>query len=256
MTSKSLERIKGLYPLGKLVVCEEMQDSQAVPKGTKGIIKDVDDRGTIHVAWSNGSSLGLIPGVDSFRVYQNEELLELLCECERFKLLKTEDPSIATPTKGMLIDTIDQNQISVLLDNGEEHILKLSENTILPIEKEQTIRCIVVEPKQKPKVEFIENTLEAKQKIVGGYIEVINLDETAVLICNDEGKLIGLEPNRRIYNDIIAGTFLIVGSEVNNPNFISLSEANCEKYSRIFDRIKEISMEECQDKIGITFISW
>lgn len=33
-----------------------------------GIISHVDDAGTIHVNWTNGSKLGLIPGIDFFEV--------------------------------------------------------------------------------------------------------------------------------------------------------------------------------------------
>lgn len=37
-----------------------------VPSGTLGIVDKVDDSGTIHVIWENGSYLGLIYGVDNF----------------------------------------------------------------------------------------------------------------------------------------------------------------------------------------------
>ncbi|HZW76230.1 MAG TPA: DUF4314 domain-containing protein, partial [Caldimonas sp.] len=32
--------------------------------GARGTIEDVDDAGTIHVAWDSGSSLGMVPGED------------------------------------------------------------------------------------------------------------------------------------------------------------------------------------------------
>ena len=37
------------------------------------------------------------------------------------------------------------------------------------------------------------------------------LKDGAVLICDDEGKLKGLRPNRRLGGDLIVGTFLIAG---------------------------------------------
>ena len=39
-----------------------------VPTGTIGIVDHVDDAGTIHMKWENGSSLGLIEGQDQFEV--------------------------------------------------------------------------------------------------------------------------------------------------------------------------------------------
>jgi hypothetical protein len=32
--------------------------------GARGTVEDVDELGTIHVAWQDGSTLGLVPGVD------------------------------------------------------------------------------------------------------------------------------------------------------------------------------------------------
>lgn len=53
---------------GTRVKLDSMDDTQAPPKGTMGSIIYVDDIGTIHVAWDNGSSLGLVPDVDTFTV--------------------------------------------------------------------------------------------------------------------------------------------------------------------------------------------
>ena len=40
---------------------------------------------------------------------------------------------------------------------------------------EEKIKCLVVEPGKRPSVQVIDNTLEAKQNIVGGLIEVVGL---------------------------------------------------------------------------------
>ena len=36
--------------------------------GSFGIIDHIDSTGTIFVKWEDGSSLGLIPGIDDFRI--------------------------------------------------------------------------------------------------------------------------------------------------------------------------------------------
>ncbi|MGV9196400.1 DUF4314 domain-containing protein [Arcanobacterium canis] len=50
-----------------------MDDPYApVPSGTLGTVRLVDDTGTIHVVWDNGSQLGIIPGEDRFQVLENK----------------------------------------------------------------------------------------------------------------------------------------------------------------------------------------
>ena len=67
----------------------------------------------------------------------------------------------------------------------------------------------------------IENTLEALQDEVGGYIETISCGGSAVLIVNEEGKLIGLEPNFQIGDfDVIAGTAIVAG--VGEDDFVDV----------------------------------
>lgn len=65
-----LERLREKYPVGAIVELEIMNDVQSPPVGTKGVVRFVDDAGTIHVAWSNGSSLGVVFGEDSCRVIE------------------------------------------------------------------------------------------------------------------------------------------------------------------------------------------
>lgn len=63
-----VERLRRTYPSGVKVELLEMDDPQAPPTGTLGEVIAVDDAGQIIVRWQTGSSLSLIPGVDSFRI--------------------------------------------------------------------------------------------------------------------------------------------------------------------------------------------
>ncbi len=64
---KQKESLKKQYPQGTRIRCLHMNDPyQPVPEGMTGTVKAVDDAGTIHVHWDNGSSLGLIPEIDVF----------------------------------------------------------------------------------------------------------------------------------------------------------------------------------------------
>ena len=64
---EQIERLRKRYPIGTMVELISMEDAQSPPSGTLGRIHGVDDAGSILVAWQNGSSLSLIPEVDSFR---------------------------------------------------------------------------------------------------------------------------------------------------------------------------------------------
>jgi hypothetical protein len=41
-----------------------MEDSYAPKEGTLGKVFHIDDTGTIHINWNNGSTLGIVFGVD------------------------------------------------------------------------------------------------------------------------------------------------------------------------------------------------
>ena len=85
-----------------------------------------------------------------------------------------------------------------------------------------------------------------------GLIEIITIDNGVCLLCNEEGKLIGLEGNRRIGNDIIAGVFYIVG-ENNDGDLISLTEEQMQTYKERFRNPEYYSKEEIDSRIYTMF---
>lgn len=63
-----IERLKEKYPIGCRVELVHMIDPYSLlPEGEQGIVKAIDDIGTIHVAWDCGSSLGIVYGEDECR---------------------------------------------------------------------------------------------------------------------------------------------------------------------------------------------
>lgn len=68
-----VDSLKKRYPPGTRIRLNHMDDPYApVPDGTTGVVKAVDDAGQLIMAWDNGRSLSLVPGVDSFSVIQPE----------------------------------------------------------------------------------------------------------------------------------------------------------------------------------------
>lgn len=64
-----LEQLRKDYPAGTKIQLISMRDEKyPVLPGTVGEVTHIDDMGSIHMKWQNGSSLALIPEVDSFRV--------------------------------------------------------------------------------------------------------------------------------------------------------------------------------------------
>ena len=101
------------------------------------------------------------------------------------------------------------------------------------------IKALLIKPDEPPKVVDIDYSLESLQNLVGGWTEeVCPFVDDVALICNEEGKMIGLKLNRalrdesgKIY-DIVAGDFLICG--LDEYGYCDLSEELINKYTMIF----------------------
>ena len=80
---------------------------------------------------------------------------------------------------------------------------------------------------------IIPNTLKMLQDLVGGYIEAHKIADNVVLICNEDGKRLGLEPNFFVgaFQDVIVGPVIIAGE--NGDVFESLSDEDANLIMRI-----------------------
>jgi len=118
--------------------------------------------------------------------------------------------------------------------------------------KEKRIKVLKVAPKMYPEAVYLDNELKALQEAVSigadyvGLIEIVELDKDICILCNEEGKLIGLEPNRRIGHDVICGVFYILGEDSEEGELTSLSDGDIEKYKAIFSDTSPVVMTEAE----------
>ena len=113
------------------------------------------------------------------------------------------------------------------------------------------LRILMVEPRKAPYEASVPHELTAMQQTVGGLIEVVRNGDGTLLVCNEEGKLLGMEGNRRIPGDVLAGPFFVVGDA--GETFRSLTEEELERYRERFAEIEDISPQEVQAATGIFF---
>ena len=104
------------------------------------------------------------------------------------------------------------------------------------------MKILLLNPNDPPVPTDIEGTLKSMQAIVGGYIQAVYpFEEPVALICNEEGKLLGLELNRLLRHpetnavyDVIAGTCFLCSAPPDSENFESLSPEQITRYTNHF----------------------
>lgn len=103
----------------------------------------------------------------------------------------------------------------------------------------EKMTVLVVEPLKEPYVKQIDPGYRSMQAEVDGTVQAIYpYDDPVALVCNDEGKLMGMDLNRGLRDDtgnlydIVAGTFLVVG--LGEEDFASLSPELIQKYTEQF----------------------
>lgn len=102
---------------------------------------------------------------------------------------------------------------------------------------------LMVEPGKTPRSVEIPEDLDSMQKVVGGLLQVLYpFEEPVALVCNDEGKLLGLPVNcglwtedGRLY-DIVCGTFFLCGAPPDREHFESLTAEQLEHFQTRFRR--------------------
>ena len=107
------------------------------------------------------------------------------------------------------------------------------------------MRILLVEPGRVPRPAEIGDSLEDMQTVVGGHIQAVYpFEEPVALVCNEEGKCLGLPLNRvlrldtgEIY-DVIAGAFFLCAAPPDSDRFASLTEEQIARYSERFRAIE------------------
>ena len=110
--------------------------------------------------------------------------------------------------------------------------------------EQEKLKVLMVEPQKEPCAVEIPAGLKGLQMAVGGYIEAVYpYEEPVALVCNEEGKLLGLDLNRALRDedghiyDVLAGTFLVVG--LGDEDFTSLPDDLMEKFEQKFHTPEE-----------------
>ena len=110
--------------------------------------------------------------------------------------------------------------------------------------EQEKLKVLMVEPQKKPYAAEIPAGLKGLQMAVGGYIEAVYpYEDPVALVCNEEGKLLGLDLNRALRDenghiyDVLAGTFLVVG--LGDEDFASLPDDLMEKFEQKFHTPEE-----------------
>ena len=119
---------------------------------------------------------------------------------------------------------------------------------------ENLIRVLVIEPRRIPYESEIENTLEGQQRAVEGQIQYLRNGDRTITVANDDGKMIGMEGNRRIKGDVLVGPVFIAGDT--GEDLCSLTDEQMAHYMERFFEPEEISAEEVEEHCIIRFIPW
>ena len=97
--------------------------------------------------------------------------------------------------------------------------------------KNKTIRAIVKLPGEEAQPIIIENTLQAFQNAVGGYIETVTITGDLVVICDEDGRLKELPDHCSICGVDFVGPILGVG--VKRDNFAD-APIGAAEFTRLF----------------------
>ena len=116
------------------------------------------------------------------------------------------------------------------------------------------MKVLVVEPQKPCRVQEIES-LADMQQLVGGDIEAVYpFQEPVALVCNADGKLLGLPMNRPLLDkdylpyDIIRGTFFVAG--LGQEEFISLTDEQIQRYKSLYDNMQILPVRTAAGEQG------
>ena len=183
-----------------------------------------------------------------FFATDNEDVLEKAKEHLEYGTIKDLMFYQKHKTKGLM--TINEFKCDCgteLFDNSFSGIFKEDEEEY-DSEPKRKLRILMKRVNQEPEEMEIEDTLEAKQALVDGLIEVVYVSDGLLLICNEEGKLDGLLPNLVFEFDYIAGDCFFIGDDYENGDFKSLTDEQIEEVKELCEKHKFVYLYDLDEK--------
>lgn len=120
----------------------------------------------------------------------------------------------------------DEALLDRIINECKEREIPLRDHDLDNLKKDnELIDVVVIEKGKAPYMMTIPNKLESYQSIVGGNIEAVPVSDHTVILCDDEGKLKGKPANRYFKNDVICGTFIVIGTDGENFRSLTSQEA-------------------------------
>lgn len=104
------------------------------------------------------------------------------------------------------------------------------------------MKVLLLEPGRPPEQREIDSSLKSMQSLVGGFIQAVYpFSDPVALICNEEGKLMGLPYNRALcypetgeVYDIVSGPCFLCGAPPDSDHFTSLTPEQLGYYTKQF----------------------
>ena len=126
---------------------------------------------------------------------------------------------------------------------GQERLRSIYDTRRKPEKEKEAMLVLMIEPGKAPQRLELNHSLEEMQKAVGGFIQILYpFGEPVALVCNEEGKLLGLPANRALRDesgavyDIVCGTFFLCGAPPDSDTLGSLTEEQVSRYEQHFAR--------------------
>ena len=144
----------------------------------------------------------------------------------------------------------EKSDLRVKSELFDEQVRVCGDSENYEIKKNDKLRILYKEIGKDPVVKIINNTLEDKQKLVGGLIEVVPYEDV-LIICNEEGKVLNMLPNLVFDYDYIAGNCFVIGDDYEHGDFKSLTDEEIFKYREELKRhsFKYKQLKSNQEKI-------
>lgn len=115
---------------------------------------------------------------------------------------------------------------------------------------QRNLDVLLVKPNKLPVKKTIKNTLEEKEKLVGGDIQYTYLENCndIAIAYNENCNKLDLPTNRDIGHSIISGNFFIVGDDPQLGEDRSLTKKQIDKYTKYFGKESIKKINEMKDK--------